>query len=70
MRTRVLAVLALAGVLGACGGNEPAPAADAVDNRELLEAAQAPLERAREVEDLSAARRAELDAAIEQAGDQ
>ncbi len=70
MKTRVITVLALAGLLGACGGEQAAPAADDARNQELLEAVQAPLERARAVEDLNAARRAELDAALEQAGDQ
>lgn len=58
-----VAVLGLCG----CGGADPGqePEADAERNRALLDAAEQPLMRAREVEHISAARKGQLDEEIE-----
>ena len=53
-----LAVLALA--ISGCGGGS----APAEDQHALLDAAQEPLDKAREVEDISAGRKAQLDEEI------
>jgi hypothetical protein len=63
-----------AAALAACGGpertpeaGEPAESAEPKGGGVLLDAARAPLERASEVEDIAATRKAELDAQLERA---
>ena len=60
--------------LGACDGaqqnDEAASADDSAQHRHLLDAAQQPLERAREAEDVSAARKSQIEEELKAAGDQ
>lgn len=71
MRITPFLTLVMALAMCACGapqgdaGRDKAQAPD--DNRALLDAAQRPLEKARAVEDISAARKEGLDSAIEDA---
>ena len=60
----LLSSLAVALALPGCGGKAPEEQAG---DQALLDAAQEPLEKAREVEDISAGRKAQLDEEIEQA---
>jgi hypothetical protein len=57
------AALALCGC--ADSGKEPAPGPESARNSTLREAVEEPLNRAREVEDISAGRKAQLDQEIE-----
>ncbi len=59
-----LAMLGLCACGGADPGQEAAADAEAGQNRVLLDAAQAPLNRAREAEDISAERKSQLDEEI------
>lgn len=75
MRTLPVIMVAMALALGACGGaqeseGESEAPAEAAQNRHLLEAARQPLERARQAEEVSAARKGQLDDEIQAAGDQ
>jgi hypothetical protein len=62
-----MTIAVAAAALAACGGSGQAPEADEPAEREgvLLDAARTPLERAGEVEDITATRKAELDAQLE-----
>jgi hypothetical protein len=63
----LLSSLAVALSLAGCGGGKaPEEQADAGDHA-LLDAAREPLEKAHEVEDVSAGRKAQLDEEIDQA---
>jgi hypothetical protein len=71
---RLAAIAAAAAItLGGCSGGDSGKAAEAQtddaasQNRELLNAVKRPLDRAHEVEDISAARKGELDKQIETA---
>ncbi len=71
MTSVAMATLVLA--LGACGGapeSDEASADDAAEHRHLLDAARQPLERARQVEDITALRKEQLNQELETAGDQ
>jgi hypothetical protein len=68
-RMAVAGVLAAVIALGGCGGSDQpdGAAVAAPQERHLLEAVEQPLDRAREVEDISGARKGELDREIEAA---
>ena len=65
MKTVPLLALAMALALPGCGGGR-VPEEQAGDHA-LLDAAREPLEKAREVEDISAGRKGQLDDEIDQA---
>ncbi len=63
----MIAAFMLGGCSGEDSGGSTEPADAAGQNRELLNAVKQPLDRAHEVEDISAARKGELDREIESA---
>lgn len=64
-----IGLVAAAALAGCDSGQDEATAdGEASEHRELLEAVQAPLDRAHSVEVISAERRAQLDAELEEAG--
>ena len=75
MKNWPAAIIVIA-ALAACAGPDPGEvgAADedeaSGDHQHLLEAARQPLDRARQAQDISAARKSQLDQELEAAGDQ
>lgn len=69
---RLAMALVLMLLLGGCGSADDAGTAGddtGEDHRHLLDAAREPLDKARQVEDISASRKDRIDAELEAAGD-